>query len=41
MATEGASCEPDLLHAPEDAAEAASEAAVTELAGGRAGMGTV
>ncbi|XP_058510924.1 cortactin-binding protein 2 isoform X2 [Ochotona princeps] len=31
MATDGASCEPDLLHAPEDVVEAASEAAKKEF----------
>lgn len=36
MATDGASCEPDLSRAPEDAAGAAAEAAVTEFLG-RAG----
>lgn len=33
MATDGASCEPDFSRAPEDAAGATAEAAVTEVPG--------
>lgn len=33
MATDGASCEPDFSRAPEDAAGATAEAAVTEVQG--------
>lgn len=39
MATDGASCEPDFSRAPEEAAGAPAEAAVTEVPGWARGTG--